>query len=197
VKVHGHDPRPELRRTRAKYIYSTLHAHQVALTANADPGTAALLSRSADGDLMVRAFHAMGVVPMRGSNHRGGADAIDAMAEHIEKGVGPAIIAVDGPRGPRGQVRKGVASLAIRTDSIVLNVVVIPRRRLVMKKAWDRFQVPIPFFGLDAYFAEPIRPLPGEGVESLRRRIEASLNELEQKHDPAEATAPVRHRMAA
>lgn len=186
VRIHG-DPRAELRARGEKYVYSILHAHQIAIIAFAERRTAAMVSQSGDGELLQPSFRVLGVVPKRGSNRRGGADALDAMVEHVDRGDGSALIAVDGPRGPRGQVRKGIASLAKRTDAAVLNVIVVPRWRLTFRGAWDRFQVPLPFSRLDAYFAEPIRPEPGEGVESLRRRIEASLNDLEREHDPGEA----------
>ena len=197
VRLHGVDPRPTLRERGEKYVYSILHAHQIAILAFAEPETAAMVSQSGDGELLQPTFRAMRVVPMRGSNRRGGADALDAMVEHVDRGDGSALIAVDGPRGPRGQVRKGIASLAKRTDAVVLNVVVVPRWRLTFRGAWDRFQVPRPFSRIDAYFAEPVRPGETEGVESLRRRIEASLNALEREHDPSEADAEPKHRAAA
>jgi lysophospholipid acyltransferase (LPLAT)-like uncharacterized protein len=113
-------------------------------------------------------------------------EALDALVEHVQTGS-PAIIAVDGPRGPRGRVRKGIAALALRADATVLNVILVPRWRLRITISWDRFQVPLPFSRIDAFFAEPIRCEPNEGIESVRRRIEASLNELELAHDPSEA----------
>lgn len=187
VRIHGIDPRPGMRARGEKYVYSILHAHQVAIIAFAEKNTAAMVSRSADGELLQPTFKMLGVTPQRGSNGRGGTAALDAMVEHVASGVGPALIAVDGPRGPRGQVRKGIAALAKRSGAEVLNVIVVPRWRKTFGGAWDRFQLPMPFSRLDAYFAEPIRPQPGESTEALRRRVEQSLNELERKHDPTEA----------
>jgi len=192
LRLHG-DPRPALRERGERFAYAILHAHQVAAAINTDPDTAAMVSRSGDGELMVRAFHALGVTPIRGSSQkdgkdRGGGAALDKLVEHVAGGS-PAIIAVDGPRGPRGRVRKGIASLAQRADAAIVTVVLVPTARIRVTLSWDRFQVPLPFSRIDAYFAEPIRPEPGEGVEALRRRIEASLNALEQDHDPREAAS--------
>ena len=196
VRIHD-DPRPELLHRGERIAYSILHAHQLAAAINTDPDTAAMVSQSGDGDLVVRAFRALGVTPVRGSSQkngrdRGGVAALDALVEHVSTGS-PAIIAVDGPRGPRGRVRKGIAALALRADATVVNVVLVPRWRLRITISWDRFQVPLPFSRIDAYFADPIRPEPNEGIESIRRRIETALNELELAHDPSEA-APVRRR---
>lgn len=185
------DPRPELRRRGVRYVYSILHAHQIAAAINREAGTAAMVSQSGDGELLVPGFNAIGIIAVRGSSRtagrdRGGAAALAGLVDHVATGK-PAIIAVDGPRGPRGQVRKGIASLSRQTGAAVLNVVLVPRRRLIMPKAWDRFQVPLPFTCVDAYFAEPITPQGEEGVEALRRRIETSLNQLEAACDPAES----------
>ena len=191
VRIHD-DPRARLRAAGKRYAYSILHAHQIAATMYAEPKTAAMVSRSSDGDLLIRAFHALGIVPVRGSGRsgekdRGGAAALSQMVKHVEGGD-PAIIAVDGPRGPRGHARKGIASLSQRADAAILNVILIPRWRIRMPRAWDRFQVPLPFSRVDAYFAEPIYPQRGEGVEGMRRRVEVSLNDLERQHDPSEAS---------
>lgn len=193
LRVHG-DPRPALRAAGRPYVYSILHANQIAAAINTEPNTAAMVSQSGDGELLVQAFRALGVTAIRGSSQhagtsRGGAAAVDTLVEHV-RNVGPAIIAVDGPRGPRGHVRKGIASLAIRSDAAVLNVVLVPRWKLTIAGAWDRFQVPLPLSRVDAYFAEPILPNGGEGVEELRKRIEASLLELEQRCDPRQASPP-------
>ena len=192
LRVHE-DPRSELRRRGERIAYSVLHAHQITAAINTDPGTAAMVSQSGDGELMVRALRLLGVTPVRGSSRkngrdRGGVAALDALVEHVSTGS-PAIIAVDGPHGPRGRVRKGIAALAQRSDATVVNVVLIPRWRLRITLSWDRFQVPLPFTRIDAYFAEPIRCQLNEGIESLRRRIEDSLYTLELAHDPSEAAS--------
>lgn len=187
VRVHN-DPREELRARGVPYVYSILHAHQVSSMMYAEPGTAAMVSHSGDGQLLMRAFQVMRAIPVRGSNHRGGAEAAELMVEHLKQGR-QALLAVDGPRGPRSRVRKGIARLAQASDAAVLNIVIVPRWRLVFPRAWDRFQVPLPFSRIDAYFAEPIVAHPGERVEAIRRRIETSLVALERRYDPKEALA--------
>ncbi|MEM6798784.1 MAG: DUF374 domain-containing protein [Planctomycetota bacterium] len=188
----AYDPRAELRSTGEPYVYSILHAHQASAAINREKGTAAMVSASADGQLLVAGFWALGIISKRGSNQgrkgddKGGLLAIDQMVEHVAGGR-PALLAVDGPRGPRNRVRKGIAVLSRRSGGAVLNVVLVPSRRWVLRGAWDRMQIPKPFCRIDAYFAEPLRPRADESVEAYRLRIEASLNDLEHKHDPAEA----------
>lgn len=49
VRLHN-DPRPQLRVDDAHYVYSVLHAHQIAAATCREPGTAAMVSQSRDGD---------------------------------------------------------------------------------------------------------------------------------------------------
>lgn len=190
IRVHD-DPRDALRAAGRPYVYSILHAHQAAITVGAEPGTGAMVSRSADGQIIVPALKIRGCVPVRGSGRHRGSDkggraALAALADHVRSGR-PAVLAVDGPRGPRNHVHKGIATLAQDTGAVVLNVITIPTRRWILRKSWDRLQIPKPFSTIHAYFAPPLEPVADEGVESFRKRIEISLNELERLHDPAEA----------
>ena len=193
LSIHD-DPRPHLRASAESYAYSVLHSHQVSAAIEREKGTAAMVSQSADGQLLLPGFWALGIKAIRGSNRsqnrdKGGRSALNELITHVFNGS-PAILAVDGPRGPRNHVRKGIAVLSRETGAAVLNVVAVPSRRWILRSAWDRLQIPQPFCRIDAYFAEPIRPRSTETVEQYRRRIEASLNELELSHDPMEAGVP-------
>lgn len=197
----ANDPRPALRAAKQPYVYSILHAHQVAIAIRREPNTAAMVSRSEDGELLMTAFAALGIRSIRGSNarkegQRGGKAALQELIDYVGHRR-PAILAVDGPRGPRNKVRKGIAVLSQRSGAVVLNVVAIPNRRWIISKVWDRLQIPQPFSRIDAYFAEPIAPKADEGVELYRRRIEESLNQLEELNDPHEAHRALAQRVEA
>lgn len=187
------DPRDNLRRSGTPYVYSILHAHQVAITIGAEPGTGAMVSRSADGEMIVPALRVRGCIPVRGSGggrkskqNKGGGTALFALVNHV-RGGRPAVLAVDGPNGPRNYVHKGIVTLASETNAVVLNVITIPTRRWFLPKTWDRLQIPKPFCTINAYFADPITLQPGESQERFRQRIEESLCQLEANFDPAEA----------
>ena len=190
IRLHD-DPRPGLRKRSQAYTYSVLHSHQIAAVIDGERGTGAMVSRSADGELLVPSLLICGIVPIRGSNRQKGGDkgglaAIEALVEHVEGGL-PGYLAVDGPRGPRNRVHKGIAVLSQRTGAAVINLVAVPGRRWIFTHAWDRFQIPKPFTTIHGYFGEPLFYREGEGIEQYRKRIEASLNDLERKHDPIEA----------
>ncbi len=184
------DPRPELRKSGQNYLFAMLHANQLAVVTHGEPGTGAMVSKSADGQLIVPALLVAKCTPVRGSKWRpggskGGREAVDALTQHVLDGF-PAAIAVDGPRGPRGRVHKGIAAISQATGAAVLNVVAVPNRRYVFENTWDRLQVPLPLSRINGYFAEPIYPIEGEKLEAYRQRIEQSLRELENRVDPLE-----------
>jgi lysophospholipid acyltransferase (LPLAT)-like uncharacterized protein len=190
VRIHS-DPRPALRAVGARYVFSVLHAHQIAAATCRERGTAAMVSQSRDGDFVAVGLKLAGVKVFRGSSQRSGQDkgglaALGHLIEHVRSGR-PAYLAVDGPRGPRNRVHKGIAVLSQQTGAAVLNVVAIPTRRWIFKRSWDRFQIPKPFSRIDIFVAAPVWPQEGEPVEELRCRIEASLRDLELFGDPTEA----------
>ena len=192
------DPRDQLRASGQRYVYSILHAHQVAIVIGAEPGTGAMVSRSADGEMIVPALRIRGCIPVRGSGNgrrvggnKGGSTALLALINHV-RGGRPAVLAVDGPKGPRNFVQRGITTLATEADAVVLNVITIPSRRWILSKTWDRLQIPKPFSTINAYFAEPLKKRPEENAEQFRQRIEDSMRELEARFDAEEAPTMIR-----
>jgi len=193
-RVRWHDDlRPALRQEGCPYIYAILHCHQIAAIIGCEPGTIAMVSRSADGDLLIPSLRVHGIVPIRGSTRskeegKGGAAALYRLIEHVRGGT-PAYLAVDGPHGPRNYVNRGIAKLSSATGAAVLIGVPIPRRRWILARTWDRFQIPKPFTRIDMFFGPPLRLHDGENLRTFRQRIEDAIAALEEQHDPEEAAA--------
>jgi hypothetical protein len=182
-------------------MYSLLHAHQVSAIIDGEPGTGAMVSRSMDGGIIIPSLKARGIIPIRGSStHRGkdkgGQAAFQALVAHVEAG-NPAFLAVDGPRGPRNRVHRGIALMSQKTGAAVLIIVPVPTRRWILTGTWDRLQIPKPFCTINVYFGEPILPQAGESSQLYCERIEASLNALEQTHDRTEAELSRRKAVAS
>jgi lysophospholipid acyltransferase (LPLAT)-like uncharacterized protein len=190
------DPRPALRQAGKPYAYALLHAHQVAaVLLNDEPRMAAMVSRSADGDLLVPSLRVRRVQPVRGSSRRddrdkGGRAALAELIGRTQAGI-PALLAVDGPRGPRNMVHRGVVHLALAASAVVLPVVVLPSQRWILRRTWDRLQVPRPFSHIRLIFGAPVVPEPGEDDAAMRDRLAQALRQLEAEHDPAEANASI------
>jgi lysophospholipid acyltransferase (LPLAT)-like uncharacterized protein len=190
IRLHN-DPRPQLRAHGKRFVYSVLHAHQIAAATRSDRGTAAMVSQSKDGDFVALGLRLAGIKTIRGSSCRrnqdkGGLTALSNLVEHVRTGS-PAYLAVDGPRGPRNRVHRGIVVLSQQTGAAVLNVVAVPTKRWIFRRSWDRFQLPKPFCRIDIWFAEPIWPQHGEPSDEYRRRIEQSLCQLENSYDPTES----------
>jgi len=186
------DPRPRLRSTGRPYILALLHAHQVgAVLGNDEPRLSAMVSRSADGDLLIPSLRLRGVEAVRGSSRsaardKGGLDALQQLVERVSDGI-PVLLAVDGPRGPRGRVHLGIAELARRTEAVVLPLVIVPSKRWFLARSWDRLQIPLPFSRVTGYFGEPIESGIDDRTGDLSQQIQHALEELETRWDPEEA----------
>jgi lysophospholipid acyltransferase (LPLAT)-like uncharacterized protein len=172
-------------------VLALLHAHQLAaLVASDEPRLAAMVSRSRDGNLLVPALRRAEVRAVRGSSQRGERDkgglaALDALAAHLGEGD-PALLAVDGPRGPRGRVHLGVIELSQRAHAALVPLVVLSSARIRIRRSWDRFQIPLPGSRIDVHFGAPLEAGSGERSAEFRERVERSLRELEARSDPEE-----------
>lgn len=192
-RLHA-DPRPELTKSGVRQVFGTLHAMQLAASMAAYRGSGTMVSRSADGEILVPGLKLGGIVPIRGSSGRqskGGAAALHQLIRHA-KTENPVIMAIDGPRGPRGVIQKGIGLLAQKAEAVIVVAVAVPKRRWILSNTWDRTQIPKPFSRIDFYFSEPISPRSGESLERLASRVEAALHDLAHKHDPSEASYLVR-----
>jgi lysophospholipid acyltransferase (LPLAT)-like uncharacterized protein len=151
-----------------------------------------MVSASKDGEWLVSLCRARRILPVRGSTGRYGVDkggraALARLADGVNAGL-PALLAVDGPRGPRNGVHRGVVDLARETDAcIVVAGVFAAPSGFVLENTWDRTQLPRPFSTLTARFRRPIDPRDFAGPASMRARVAAELLALEQEFDPSEA----------
>jgi hypothetical protein len=191
-RVEG-DPRPQLRAAHRRYVYAILHAQQLSfILLSDDVPIMAMVSASRDGEWLVSLCRARKIVPVRGSTRTGGADkggraALAKLADGVRAGL-PALLAVDGPRGPRNAVHWGVVNLARETDAcIVVACVFSSASRFILQRTWDRTQLPRPFSTLTARFRPPIDQRDFADDASLRSRVAAELLALEQAFDPEEA----------
>jgi lysophospholipid acyltransferase (LPLAT)-like uncharacterized protein len=191
------DPRPALRRARRPYTYALLHAHQVAAVfVNDEEDLAAMVSRSADGDILVPSLRVRGVRAVRGSSRtrsreKGGRAALAELGELVTRGV-PVLFAVDGPQGPRNHVHRGVVDLARQTGATILPTLVLPSRRWILERTWDRFQIPKPFSEIRLIFGPPIEPAEQPSDEALLALVGSRLTALETEHDGAESALATR-----
>ncbi len=106
--------------------------------------------------------------------------ALDNMTEEIRKGYN-AVLAVDGPLGPYHKVKHGALVLARRTGCPIISIGTASARRIVLKKRWDRYVIPLPFTRASIVIGEPITVPPDadpQHLEELRVRVEEHLKAM-------------------
>lgn len=191
IRIDG-DPRPALRAAGRRYVYAILHAQQLSfILLSDDVPIQAMVSASTDGDWLVPLCRARSIIPIRGSTgtrgeDKGGRAALAQLVDGVRQGT-PALLAVDGPRGPRNCVHRGVVDLARETDACIVVAGVFPKARSILERTWDRTQLPRPFSTLTGRFRPPIDPRDFADADTLRTHVAAELLALEQAFDPDEA----------
>jgi len=115
------------------------------------------------------------VQAVRGSSSRGGAGALRGLLKALKKG-NCALMAVDGPRGPRGEVKPGIVYLARRTGVPVYPVSVAVSRGRRLARAWDQFLLPGPWARTVVCFGEPWRPEDGVAIEAQCAALAEALH---------------------
>lgn len=101
-----------------------------------------LVSGSEDGAILVRALAGSGFGFVRGATGEGGGRALVELRRVLDGG-GAVGIAVDGPKGPFGEIRDGVAHLARLTGRSVVPLAAEPMAAIRLR-TWDRTVVPLP-----------------------------------------------------
>ena len=103
-----------LRAAGDPFVYAVWHGQQLLLLgAHPDEPCTVLVSRSRDGARLAGLLDAFGLGLSRGSTSRGAFGGARALRRALDQGS-PAVLAVDGPRGPAGSVAPGAARLAAR-----------------------------------------------------------------------------------
>ena len=98
----------------------------------------ALVSQSDDGDLLAGVLERMGLETARGSSSRGGVKALLAAARRMRESGICGCVTVDGPRGPRHEVKEGAIFLAARADA-PLTLEQIEAYTAQEENPWPRF----------------------------------------------------------
>lgn len=141
-------------------------------------GIQVLVSQHRDGELIARAIESMGYGTIRGSSTRGGTRALFRMAAAGAAGDDLGVT-VDGPRGPRLQVKPGTLIIAGRSGLPIVPFAVASHKACLLS-SWDRFMVPRPFSKAAIAFGEPLSvpgDAPVERLEPYRTELQRRLLE--------------------
>jgi len=156
--------------------------------------TVALVSLSRDGEMQSRALAQVGMTIERGSSSRGGAAGLKAIVRRLRRGL-DAAFAVDGPRGPAGVVRSEGGGVGAALAARLAGGVVVPMASAcascwVLKRTWDRFELPRPFSRVVVVLGPPIEP-DAASPEALGAAVDRARAAAERAITPARARIPV------
>ncbi len=162
-------------------ILALWHAHQCGLYSfDKREQTYVMISRSKDGDIIAGATERVGIKTVRGSKSKGGAKASLELINKLKEGNCGAIT-VDGPRGPKRIVKKGIVEIAKITGVPIVTMSYYCKSKGFLKfNSWDEFRFPLFGAPLVTYYSDPIyvpQDANDETIESIRKQIEDKLNE--------------------
>jgi lysophospholipid acyltransferase (LPLAT)-like uncharacterized protein len=130
------------------------------------------VSKSPDGDILIRTLRRDGFGFVRGSTGRTGGLGFRQLLSALHGGAHLGL-AVDGPKGPFGDIREGVVQLSRHSQRPIVPLLFSSGRHRVLR-TWDRTIVPFPFSSVTVREAEPLQvpaEVSGSTVERWRRRL--------------------------
>ncbi len=137
------------------------------------PGIRALMSASRDGAIAAAIMRRFGCGAVCGSSSRHGAAALKEMVQLVESGVDIGITP-DGPRGPRHEMKAGVAQVGkLSGCPVFLGSFACSRGHRFA--SWDRFVLPYPGAKCVFRYSGPHFAQPEEEVEAFRLRLQREM----------------------
>ena len=166
-----------------RYIYAFWHQRQVFFTwSHRDCEAAVLVSKSKDGEMIAQTMRLSRIDAVRGSSSRGGASAAREMVEILRSGK-DAGITPDGPKGPARQVKEGAVRVAQLSGAPIVPIGNALSNKLEFAKAWDRFQIPLPFGRAVVIYGTPVRVGPNDDLAAKALELKAGLDRITDEAD--------------
>jgi lysophospholipid acyltransferase (LPLAT)-like uncharacterized protein len=132
-------------------------------------------SLSDDGEIMVKLLNRFGYCSVRGSSSRGGMRGLLEMIRMVKGGMN-ASLTVDGPRGPRHEVKPGMVMVAQKSGGYILPLGVACSHKLTLN-SWDKTEIPLPFSRVIMHCGRPFLIDAATSVEEGCEMIRQSLFE--------------------
>lgn len=156
--VAGRDAVDALWHARTPMVFALWHDELFPLMhVRRDLEIVTVVSQSRDGEYLAQVLQRLGLRTARGSSSRGGVKALISAARQMRKEGLCGCVTLDGPRGPRHKVKPGAIFLAQRAQAPIVPMRIFMERAKVFERAWDRFQLPLPFSRVRVVFGEPYR----------------------------------------
>ena len=166
-------------------IYGLWHEDLVILISkNWFKNVCTLASKSRDGEMITRFLTKLGFVVYRGSSSRNGGAALHGMIKYLHSHKTDAAVTIDGPRGPRREVKLGILKLAQMTQRAIVPSVAVTSWKIILKKTWDQTVIPLPFSPTVTYYGDPLyvpEGIENDDLSSFQLELKKALCELKEK----------------
>ena len=140
-----------------------------------------MVSKSDQGEIMALVARRMGFIPVRGGSSMGGGKAlsevIDYVRSHKKIFFG---ITVDGSRGPKYKVKKGIIVVAKESGAPIYPAKAWAKRKVLLP-TWDNTLIPLPFNEFVFFQGKAVHVPPDatqETIEAKREELEDELMKL-------------------
>ena len=178
LRISVVDANDSIKNAGNKIVFGFWHGEQfVPFFYHRKQGVVIMSSLSKDGQLQADILHKCGYFAVRGSSSKGGQKALVELIRKVKTGV-TAAFALDGPRGPQYQAKPGAALAAIKTGSILLPVSSYSKSNFIFQKAWDKYELPLPFSQAVIAYGMPINTTKDSSAEELSLELGKRTNEL-------------------
>src|SRR6185503_8399007 len=178
------------RRDKKSLIFALWHNTQVFLAyAHRGEHAAVMVSQSKDGEYIAQVMERLKLHPVRGSTSRGGGAALREMIHLVQDG-GQVGFTPDGPKGPLQTIHGGVVEAARATGRPIVPTSISSRRKIVFKKSWDQFFVPLPFSHIAVAHGKPLFIADDMPLEEAKTLIREELNRIRDRAFQAVEDAP-------
>lgn len=142
-----------------------------------------IVSKSKDGEIAAKVIKKFGFDSIRGSSSRSGATAIIDAEKYLEKNY-DIMITVDGPRGPKFDVKSGAVYIAKRFGCTIIPAVAKVNRYKSFS-SWDNFLFPFPFAKVDIFLGDPIvfdSSVKREDIKNDTEKLKMKMNEMTKEY---------------
>jgi lysophospholipid acyltransferase (LPLAT)-like uncharacterized protein len=185
ISIGGQAPIEGLLKSR-RYLFALWHS-RLLLPSYYFKGlnATAMVSNSADGEIIAQILKRQGQVTVRGSTGKGGLRALTQQIHDLRKNHRPGVVVPDGPQGPRHKVQQGIIILSQKTGYPIIPLTYSAGRRWVLN-SWDRFIMPYPSTSCHIQFGRPIQVPADSNAHDIARymvKLELELNRITSEAD--------------
>ncbi len=166
-------------------IYCTWHENILSVIPNyANRGIYCMVSPSGDGEVLSNILRDQGYNIILGSSGRKGTQALRSAVKLLKSGE-DIYITPDGSRGPRRELKNGIAAIA-KLSGAKVYVVNYRQASYFRFSSWDRFIMPLAFTKVHRYHKNPIdiKAIDLEGEERAAKFL-SLVKEAMDEENPA------------